>query len=121
MSEVALFGSVKKLGATLISIVATRLALLANELHEERLRLTQMLLFTMLALFCLGLSVVFMTTFLVVLFWDSHRLLVLGGLGSVFFSLGLIMLFALRQKIIQKPRLFAASLAELSKDRASLL
>ncbi|MDD4964817.1 MAG: phage holin family protein [Gallionella sp.] len=120
MTELGLFDSVKRLGATLTAIAATRLALLANELHEERLRLTQMLLFTMLALFCFGLTVVFLTTFLVVLFWDSHRLMVLGGLCIVFFSLGSAMLFLLRQKVSQKPTLFAASLAELSKDQASL-
>lgn len=120
MTEVGLYDSVKRFGATLTAVAATRLALLANELHEERLRLTQMLLFTMLALFCFGLTLVFLTTFLVVLFWDSHRLMVLGLLCVVFLSLGTTMLFLLRQKIMQKPKLFAASLAELSKDQASL-
>ncbi len=120
MVEVGLFDSVKRLGATLTAIAATRLALLANELHEERLRLTQMLLLALSALFCFGLTVVFLTTFLVVLFWDSHRLMVLGLLCVAFFSLGGTMLLLLRQKIAQKPKLFAASLAELSKDQAAL-
>ena len=38
-----LMESVKRLLSTLASIASTRLELLANELEEERLRLTQML------------------------------------------------------------------------------
>lgn len=120
MSEISLFDSIKQFGATLTGLAATRLALLANELHEERLRLTQMLLLTLLAFFFLGVAVVLATAFLVVLFWDSHRLLVLGILGMIFSSLGVVMLLLLRKEIREKPKLFAASLAELNQDRASL-
>ncbi len=113
-------GSVRRLLSTLTSIVSTRLDLLANELQEERLRLTQMLLFSALALFCFGLGVLLLTVFVVVLFWDDHRLAVLGALCILFFALGTVMTLLLRSKAQAKSKLFSASLAELSMDREQL-
>lgn len=113
-------GSVKRLTSTLTSIVSTRLELLANELQEERLRLTQMLLFALFALFCFGIGILLLTVFIVVLFWDDGRLAVLGGLCILFFVLGTLMAMLLRNKAQSKSRLFSASLAELARDREHL-
>lgn len=115
-----LMGSIKQLLSTVTSIASTRLELLANEVQEERLRLTQMLLFTLFALFCFGVGILLLTAFIVVLFWDDHRLAVLGALSALFFALGALTAMLLRSKAQAKPRLFSASLAELTKDRAQL-
>lgn len=115
-----LMGSVRRLLSTLISIVLTRLELLVNELQEERLRLTQMLVFTLFTLFCFGMGLLLLTTFVVVLFWDDHHLAVLGMLCAFFFLLGSGMALLLRSKAQAKSKLFSASLAELSKDRKYL-
>ena len=113
-------GSVKRLLGTLSAIVATRLELLSNELQEERLYLTRMLLLSMMALFCFGLAVLLLTVFIVVLFWDDHRLAVLGALSASFFALGTLLVMLLRGKARAKTKLFSASLAELAKDREQL-
>lgn len=115
-----LMGSVKRLLSTLTSIVSTRLELLANELQEERLRLTQMLLFATVALFCFGMGILLLTMFIVVLFWDDHRLAALGMLSALFLALGALMAMLLRSKAQAKSRLFSASLAELANDRERL-
>jgi uncharacterized membrane protein YqjE len=115
-----LMGSVKRLVSTLTSIVSTRLELLANELQEERLRLTQMLLYSLFALFCFGMGVMLLTVFIVVLFWDDHRTDVLGGLCVLFFVLGMLMVTLMRNKVRSHPKLFSASLGELAKDREQL-
>jgi uncharacterized membrane protein YqjE len=115
-----LMDSVKRLVSTLIAIVSTRLELLANELQEERLRLTQMFFLSLFALFCFGMGVLLLTGFIAVLFWDDHRLAVLGGLSVLFFVLGTLMAMLLRNKVQSKPKLFSASLAELAKDREQL-
>ena len=115
-----LFGSVKRLAATLTSIVSTRLELLANELQEERLRLTQLVLIALLALFCFGMGMLLLTVFIVVLFWDDHRLAVLGTLSAIFFVSGAFAALLLRGKAQKKSGLFSASLAELAKDREQL-
>ena len=115
-----LMGSAKRLLDMLLGVVATRLELLANELQEERLRLTQMLFFALGALFFLGMTVLVLTVFVVVLFWDEHRLVVLFMLSVFFFLAGLLMAMLYRQQARAKPRLFAASLAELHADHQQL-
>lgn len=115
-----LMGSVRRLLSTLLGIAATRLELLTNELYEERLHLQQMLLFLLSALFCIGMSIMLMTVFIVVLFWDDHRLAVLGGAATLFLVAGVLLVGRLRALARVKSKLFSVSLAELGKDRAHL-
>ena len=46
-----LMGSVRQLLSTLAAVASTRLELLANELHEERLHVERMLLYFFAALY----------------------------------------------------------------------
>jgi len=115
-----LFDSLKVLTATLIAIAHTRLELLSTELEEERVRLSSMLVWTLVALFCAGLGVVLATLFVVLALWDTHRLLALG-IPAILFLLGAALAWrVVRGKARAKPRLLAASLTELSKDRKEL-
>ena len=116
----SLMESIKRLLSTLASVVSTRLELLANELQEERLHLTQMLVLALFTLFCFGIGVLLLTAFIVVLFWDEHRLAALGTLSVVFFALGALTAMLLRGKMEAKSKLFSVSLAELAKDREYL-
>jgi len=115
-----LMGSVRQLLSTLVALASTRLELLANELQEERLRLTQMLLFASCALFCFGMGVLLLAAFIVVLFWDEHRLAALGTLSLLFFATGALMALLLRSRAQAGSRLFSASLAELARDKERL-
>ena len=115
-----LLESLKRLTGTLLSIIQTRLELLSNELEEERLRVRQMLFYGSLALFFFGLSVMLLTVFVVVLFWDSYRLQVLGGLTAFFFIAGILVWIELRRLSRERPKLFSTSLAELDDDRDRL-
>jgi uncharacterized membrane protein YqjE len=115
-----LLDSVKRLASTLIAIVSTRLELLANELQEERLHLTQMFFLSLLVFFCFGMTLLLLTIFITVLFWDDHRIAVLGGLCALFFVSGTLIALLLRSKAQSRPRLFSASLAELARDREQL-
>src|SRR4030042_69997 len=115
-----LFDSLKVLAATLLAIAHTRLELLSTELEEERVRLSSMLVWTLAALFCAGLGVVLATLFVVLALWDIHRLLALG-IPAILFLLGAVVAWLIvRGKARAKPRLFAASPAELSQDRKGL-
>lgn len=112
--------SLKRLVGTSLAIIQTRLELLSNEMEEERLRVGQMLLYGSVALFFFGMATLLLTTFVVVVFWDSNRLLVLGGLMLLYLVCGLLMWHALRRMTRQKSKLFSASLAELADDRDQL-
>jgi|SRR3989338_3448179 len=118
MSESAgLMESLKRMAGTSLAILQVRLELLSNEMEEERLRIGQMLLYGSIALFFFGLAIMLLTVFIVVLFWDSHCLLVLGGLAALFFVAGLLVWNALRRLAREKSKLFSTSLAELANDR----
>ena len=116
-----LFDSLKGLAASLVAIAHTRLDLLSTDLEEERARLVSVLVMLFVALFCLGVGVVLLAILVAVVFWDSHRLLALAGLTGVFLAGGVAALGCARHTLKTKPRLFAASLAELSKDRQHLM
>ncbi len=115
-----LFESLKTLSASLIGIVHTRLELLSTDIAEEREHLIAFLLLALLALFCLGVGVLLLALMIVVAFWESHRLLALGGLTGLFLIAGAGMAWLALHKARTRPRLFAASLAELSRDRQHL-
>ncbi|MBW8077775.1 MAG: phage holin family protein [Gallionella sp.] len=115
-----LMESVKRLAVTLSAIVSTRLELLSNELQEERLYLARVFFLSVSAAFCFGLAVLLLTVFIVVLFWDDHRLAALGSLSVFFLCLGASVLVLLRGQKRAKSKLFSTSLAELAKDREQL-
>ncbi|WP_018078660.1 phage holin family protein [Thiobacillus denitrificans] len=115
-----LFDSLKGLAASLITIVHTRIDLLSMDLEEERERLLSVLVLMLVALFCLSVGVLLLAILVAIAFWDSHRLLALGGLTGIFLAGGAVAFGVARYKLKTKPKLFAASLAELSKDRQQL-
>lgn len=116
-----LFASLRIFAATSVEIAQTRLALLANEIEEEKLRVGQLAVFGAVALFCFVLGIVFLAIFMTVLFWDSHRLLVLGIFSALFFCAGVVALQLFRGHASAGSKLFSASLDELGKDRQRLL
>lgn len=115
-----LFESLKTLSASLIGIVHTRLELLSTDIAEERAHLAAILVWVLVALFCLGMGVLLLSLLIVAAFWESHRFLALGGLAGLFLAAGGGMAWLAMHKVQTKPRLFEASLAELSKDRKHL-
>lgn len=115
-----LLASLQRLLATLLEILQTRVEIVATEFEEERERIRELVVFGFMALFFVNLGVMLLTLFTVMLFWETHRLYVLGGLAMLYLGLGLIAVTVLRRRIRSRPRLFATTLAELSKDRDHL-
>jgi uncharacterized membrane protein YqjE len=113
-------GSLRNLAATLVAVARTRIEILSTEVEEEKIRIGQMLLFGVAALFFLGLGIIFASAFLTVLFWETHRLFVLGSLAFLFLAAGVIAVRLLQSKAREKSCLFADSLGELAKDHSRL-
>lgn len=113
--------SVRNLAATAIALVQTRLDLVVTELEEERLRLLQLLFWAAGALFAILIGVVLLVMLIVVLFWDSHRVAVLAVLTGLFLAAGVALAAGARARMRDRPRMFAATLAELDKDRDGLM
>ncbi|OYY95814.1 MAG: hypothetical protein B7Y41_00535 [Hydrogenophilales bacterium 28-61-23] len=116
-----LLDSLTTLAATLVAMAHTRLDLLSSDLEEEREHFFSLLALALAALFCLGIGVLLTTLLLVVAFWDTYRLLVLGGLAGLFLLAGIAAWRIALHKSKTKPRFFAASMSELLKDRQQLV
>ncbi len=115
-----LFASLRGLLNTALGLLENRLELLATELEEEKLRLLGLIGYGALALLLLGTGIVFLALFLTVLFWESHRLLVLGCFTALFLVCGGMALSMVWRCARARTRLFSSSLAELAEDRAAL-
>jgi uncharacterized membrane protein YqjE len=115
-----LLDSLRKLAATGVAALHTRLEIVATEIEEEKTRLARIAVLAALAGFCVALAVNLAVLFLVVLFWDTNRLLAIGVLAGVFAASGAALGVLLRNAITRRPRLLSATLAELRKDRKEL-
>lgn len=113
-------GSLRSRLDTLLGAAQTRLALLTVELQEEKLRLARLLFMTVLTALFLGFAAVFAVLWVTVALWDGHRLLALGLSTGLFLVLGLAAASVAARTVAAGSRLFAASLAELDKDRDAL-
>jgi len=102
-----------------VALIENRLSLLAVELREVKLRLLALLLASLGALILLLAGTVFLAIFFTVLFWDSHRLLVLGIFAALFLAGGFLALIAVRRLLAKSGRMFSDTLAELAADRAA--
>lgn len=115
-----LLTSLKKLTSTLIALIYTRLDLLSTDMEEGRERLISLIITVFLSLFCLCFGVVLLAILMVVIFWDTHRLLVLSTMTGTFLLIGTLLCVNAISALKNMPRMFAASLAELAKDRQHL-
>ena len=115
-----LLDSLRRFASTALEIIHTRIELFATELDEERARIARALWLAVIGTFCLSLGILLAALFLVVLFWDSHRLLVLGMLTGIFLIAGTILCGLVMRALKTMPRIFEASLAELAKDKQQL-
>lgn len=115
-----LLTSLKNLAFTLVAIVHTRLELLSTDLEDARERFISLLAMIFVSLFSLCFGAVLLTILIVVLFWDTHRLLVLGSLTGLFLVIGLVLGVKVVRRLQSMPRIFEASLTELIKDHQEI-
>lgn len=112
--------SLKAALATLSSAFHTRVDLFVTELEEERERLKQTLILTLLVIFGLSLGFILLTIFLVAIFWDKGWIGAIGGLSLIYLGVGAVAALKLRNSFLKRPGLFPTSLSELGKDRDRL-
>lgn len=116
-----MFRSIAQLLATTIGIAQTRLELLSTELQEEVHRVAEIMLWATVALLAAGFGVFLLALAVIFVFWDTHRVIASVGVTSAFFLIAVVAGLMLRAKVRSKPPLLDATLAELKRDRASLL
>jgi uncharacterized membrane protein YqjE len=108
--------SLRMLLASMLATLRTRGELLQVELEEERLRVAGIVVMAGAAAFFLALGILLLSVFLILLFWDTHRVQVAGVLTLAYFVIGIGCALVAKQRSRTKSKMFAASLAELAKD-----
>lgn len=112
----AIAESVTQLVATFVAILQTRAELVAVEVEEEALRYFSFLLFSLTAMFCIGVAILLAILLVVALYWDTHRIGVITTLIALFAVAGAIISWRLRYRLRHKPQLLVHTLTELSRD-----
>ncbi|HEY6368165.1 MAG TPA: phage holin family protein [Candidatus Binatia bacterium] len=92
--------------AAVSSALHTRLELFVTELEEERERLKQALLLTLLLFFCLSFGFILLNIFVVALFWERGWIFAIGALAALYLTVGIAAAVMLRKKILTRPGLF---------------
>lgn len=105
-----------RIGGTLIAMVQTRLALAAVEVEEEAQRMLGYFVLALLSLILFGIAMVLVALTIIMVFWDNYRLEAAIGLAALFGAAGTWVALKLRAGMANKPRLLAATAAELNKD-----
>ncbi|MDR5868064.1 phage holin family protein [Halomonas koreensis] len=113
------FGAGRRLLGSLLATGETRLRLAVLELEEERARLVGLLLLAGLSLLLLLLGLGALTTLVIVVFWETHRLAAIGGSAAVLL-LGGLGLAAWVMRLARRRTLLADTLKHLALDRELL-
>ena len=119
-SSGGLLRSLRNLLANLLAVARTRGELLQVELEEEKQRVAGIAIFAVAAAVFLSLAVVVLTFFVMLLFWDTNRVMAAGLITLAYAVIGFVCAMVAHSRSRVKSRLFSASLAELGKDGARL-
>jgi uncharacterized membrane protein YqjE len=115
-----LLDALRAMGATLHDLVRVRGSLFAVELREELERRKHMLVLAALGVALLHTAFLLLTLFVVVWFWDTHRVAAIGVMALVYLACGAGALLRLRAYAAASPLPFAATLSELDQDLSEL-
>jgi uncharacterized membrane protein YqjE len=115
-----LTASLRALGATLVELLGARAELAVVELRQEGERKKEMIALAAAGALFLALGLLVATLFVIVLFWDTHRLPAIGGVAIVYLALSGAAFVRLRYKAAGNPPPFEATLREFAADREML-
>lgn len=108
--------SLRSLGSAVAELVSTRAQLLVLELREEGDRRKQMLALALVSGLFLALGLLLAAFFVIVFFWDTHRLVAIGTVTLVYLGIGAGALVRLTVKARASPPPFEATRAEFARD-----
>jgi uncharacterized membrane protein YqjE len=116
----SIMDSAKRMLATFIALVHTRLELFTTEIEEEIQRAASILLWAVIALYFGSLSVLMIAFTVIIIFWEDHRILASVLVTASFLLMTLVFALLARSRLKAKSRFLAASIEELKRDRQSL-
>jgi uncharacterized membrane protein YqjE len=112
--------SLRRLLGTLLELGQNRLELLGTEYELEKERICDALLWAVCGLLLLGVGMLLLAVLVLLMLPEAHRLPALAGMVLLAMGGGAWLLGASRRRLLGNAPLFAASAAELERDRAAL-
>ena len=116
-SHGSLKAALARLGASAVALVRTRFELAMLEFSEQRDRTRTLLVLLGVAGFAFAFAAMAATALVVVYFWESYRIAALVGVTLFYLLVGVIAIWRLSEHRRTDPPAFAATLAELERDR----
>lgn len=108
--------SLRALAASFVGLLRTRAELAIVELQEEGERRKGMLVLAAMAGVFLMLGALLFAIFIVICFWDTHRVVAAGVMTLLYLGIGGYSLVRLKARAATSPPPFAATLEELKRD-----
>lgn len=115
-----LIPTLRSLASTAGSLIHTRLALAGVELEEEVQRLIGAAALALVALLLVSLALVVGTFTIVLAVAPEYRVATMAGITAVYVIAAVILLLRVKGIFTNRPPIFAATLAELEKDKETL-
>lgn len=112
----SIFDSAGRFGASLLAMLQTRAELASVELQEEAQRALRYLVLSLAALFMAAMTVILITFFVILLFWDDNPLTAVAVLAVLYGAGAFALMAKVKSEIRSRPALLAQTLAELRKD-----
>lgn len=112
--------SLRDLGATLLAMAGNRVELAVVELREEGERRKEMLALVAVAALFGALGMLLLALLVVIVFWDTHRVAAGASVTLLYLGIAGLAVARLRHNARVNPAPFAATLAELERDREML-
>lgn len=112
-----LFESLRRLLGTTVELAQLRVELLASDLELEKLRLVGAALRALVGLLLLGIGLLLAVGFVLLIVEPGRRMAALGLMAAGFVFVGAWLLRAARLHLQQGGPMFAATAAELKRDR----
>lgn len=109
--------ALERLAEGALGLLRTRAELAAVELAEERERLLRRTALLLGGVVTLAFAVLLAGLFVIALFWDTHRLGAIACVALFYTLAGGLMIARAKSIGSQAPTPFAATLAELERDR----
>ncbi len=115
-----LLGSLRKALADLIRLAHTRIELVSVEMEARLLNSRHVMLWSVVALFSASLALLTLSLTVLIIFWDTHRLLAAVSITAFFAVMAIAAALVVRRRLHERPRLLAATIEELKRDAATL-
>jgi uncharacterized membrane protein YqjE len=119
-SGAGLLGSLRRLLDTVLELGQVRLELLGTEIEEQKRRAFAALVWAGAGLVLLGAGLVVLAAGVLAYFWDGARWIAWAALLALYLGAGGLALARARAQLRAPDGAFAASAAELARDRQAL-